>query len=246
MGAVNLLEAMRMTPSVRAAVIVTSDKCYHNREWLWPYRETDRLGGRDPYSNSKACAELVTAAYRASFFGAGDHTAVATARAGNVIGGGDWATDRLVPDLMKAFSAGERAIIRNPSAIRPWQHVLEPVHGYLLLAEALFSRSTPLDSWNFGPDDTDVRSVRWVADKLSSLWGAGASWSEDAGAHPHEAMMLRLDSSRARAELGWRPRLSIETALDWTVEWQRSWLAVSGDAQAVTLRQIGSYEGSLA
>jgi CDP-glucose 4,6-dehydratase len=242
MGTVHVLEAIRTAGSVRAAVIVTSDKCYENREWPWPYREADRLGGRDPYSNSKACAELVTSAYRSSFFSGGGAAKVATVRAGNVIGGGDWAKDRLVPDLLRAFAAGEQAVIRNPEAVRPWQHVLEPLHGYILLAEALLSRSALADSWNFGPHDADVREVRWVADHLASRWGDGASWTADAGTHPHEARTLRLDSSRARAELGWVPRLSLETALDWVIEWQRAWLGAPGEAREITLRQMARYE----
>jgi CDP-glucose 4,6-dehydratase len=242
MGTVHLLEAVRSAPAVRAAVIVTSDKCYENHEWPWPYRENDRLGGRDPYSNSKACAELVTSAYRASFFGGAAPVALATGRAGNVIGGGDWAKDRLIPDLLRAFADGAVATIRNPDAVRPWQHVLDPVHGYLMLAEALLSDGALPDAWNFGPDPVDVRPVRWVADELAARWGASASWAGDPDIHPHEALTLRLDSSRARAELGWSPRLAVRTALDWTVEWHKAWLGAPRQVRELTLRQILRYQ----
>ncbi|HEX2123210.1 MAG TPA: CDP-glucose 4,6-dehydratase, partial [Thermoanaerobaculia bacterium] len=234
------LEAMRAVSSVRAAVIVTTDKVYENREWVWPYREYDRLGGRDPYSNSKACAELVTSAYRASFFAGG--AAIATARAGNVIGGGDWAKDRLVPDLMRAFSRGETAVIRNPAAIRPWQHVLEPLHGYLMLAEALLEKDGFADAWNFGPYENDVHPVRSIADALVRKWGDGAGWAQDEGSHPHEAMTLQLDSTRARTRLGWSPRLSLHTTLEWIVAWHKQYLAAPESAREVTLRQIEEYE----
>jgi CDP-glucose 4,6-dehydratase len=217
--------------------VVTSDKCYDNREWPWPYRENDPLGGRDPYSSSKACQELVASAYRHSFGGA----AIATARAGNVIGGGDSAKDRLVPDLMRAFARGETALIRNPAAIRPWQHVLEPLHGYLVLAEKLCGGGGFADAWNFGPADGDSRPVRWVADALVERWGEGARWQPHEGAHPHEAATLKLDSSRARAVLRWLPRLSLSEALDWVVEWHRQ-----DDARAITRAQIERYERLLA
>lgn len=235
MGTVHLLEAMRRAKHVRAAVVVTSDKCYENREWIWPYRENEPLGGRDPYSSSKACQELVVSAYRSSFVGA----AIATARAGNVIGGGDWAKDRLVPDLIRAFSRGESAVIRNPAAIRPWQHVLEPLHGYLMLAEALCNRGGFADAWNFGPYEHDVRPVHAVADALAARWGDGARWMQDEGSHPHEAMTLKLDSSRARTLLHWNPSLSLDTALDWIVEWHKH-----DDPRDVTMRQIERYERS--
>ena len=242
MGTVNLLEAVRMTDGVRAVVVVTSDKCYENREWAWAYRENEPLGGHDPYSNSKACAELVTAAYRKSFFHGGG-PAVATARAGNVIGGGDWAKDRLVPDLLRAFEAGEPAAIRNARAVRPWQHVLEPLHGYLMLAEALVDLPAFADAWNFGPNENDVRPVHWVADALAERWGRGASWRDDAATDAvHEAMILKLDSSRARGSLGWKPRLTIEQALHWVVDWQRRFLEAPKRALDVTLEQIERYE----
>lgn len=233
MGTVHLLEAVRASGSVQAVVVVTSDKCYENREWARPYREDDALGGRDPYSNSKACQELVASAYRQSFPG----PAIATARAGNVIGGGDWARDRLVPDLVRAFSAKEPAVIRNPASIRPWQHVLEPLHGYLLLAEKLVNGDGFAEAWNFGPSEGDVRPVRWIADALVSRWNDGAQWTQDAGTHPHEAVTLTLDSTRARTVLGWAPRLSLDESLDWIVEWHRA-----PDARAITLQQIERYE----
>ena len=233
MGTVHLLEAVRALKSVRAVVVVTSDKCYENREWSRPYREGDALGGRDPYSNSKACQELVAAAYRQSFPG----PAIATARAGNVIGGGDWARDRLVPDLLRAFAAGEPAVIRNPASIRPWQHVLEPLSGYLLLAEKLVAGDGFAEAWNFGPHEDDVRPVRWIADALAARWSDGAQWQQDGSAHPHEATTLKLDSTRARTLLDWTPRLSLDESLDWIVEWHRA-----ADSRAVTLQQIERYE----
>lgn len=236
MGTVHLLEAVRAAKHVRAVVVVTSDKCYENREWPWPYRENEPLGGHDPYSSSKACQELVAAAYRRSFGGA----AIATARAGNVIGGGDAAKDRLVPDLIRAFTRGEAAVIRNPAAIRPWQHVLEPLHGYLMLAEALCDRDGFADAWNFGPFEHDVRPVRAIADALVARWGNGARWQQDEGTHPHEATTLKLDSTRARTLLGWTPRLSLDTALDWIVEWHQH-----ADAREATLQQIERYEAAL-
>lgn len=236
MGTVHLLEAVRETKSVQAVVIVTSDKCYENRELAQPFREGEPLGGHDPYSNSKACAELVASAYRSSFF-----PNIATARAGNVIGGGDWAKDRLVPDLVRAFTNGEAAVIRNPLSIRPWQHVLEPLHGYLLLAESLL-RGEAADAWNFGPNESDIRPVQWVADALVSRWGNGARWTQDAAEHPHEAQTLKLDSTRARSLLRWTPRLSLDTALDWIVEWHRDFNAAPDRAPATTMRQIESFE----
>ena len=233
MGTVHLLEAVRALKSVRAVVVVTSDKCYENLERPLPYREDDALGGRDPYSSSKACQELVAAAYRQSFPG----TAIATARAGNVIGGGDWARDRLVPDLIRAFSAGEPAVIRNPASIRPWQHVLEPLYGYLLLAEKLVDGEGFSKAWNFGPYEQDVRPVRWIADTLAARWRDGAQWQQDGSTHPHEATTLKLDSTRARTLLHWTPRLSLDESLDWIVEWHRA-----ADSRAITLQQIERYE----
>jgi len=226
LGTVNLLEAVRGTPGVRAAINVTTDKCYENREWAWGYREADRLGGFDPYSNSKACSELVTQAYRNAFFPPDQHrehgVAVATARAGNVIGGGDWGKDRLVPDILRSIAAGQAVKIRRPDAIRPWQHVLEPLSGYLLLAEKLVTDGTRYATgWNFGPRDEDAKPVRWIAEHLTRLWGPPALWELEDMQHPHEAHFLKLDCSQARSQLGWQPRLTLPQALEWIVEWQR-------------------------
>jgi CDP-glucose 4,6-dehydratase len=240
MGTVHVLEAVRAVGGVRAVVIVTSDKCYAPREWPWPYRETDALGGYDPYSSSKACAELVTAAYRRSFLSGS--TGVATARAGNVFGGGDWAEDRLLPDCMRALTAGRRIAIRHPQAIRPWQHVLEPLCGYLLLAENLATQAPEFDdAWNFGPADADARPVSWLASRVTEHWGAGAAWSAECDDGPHESASLRVDAARARMHLGWSPRLHLETALAWTVEWHRR-LAAGELALALTGEQLARYE----
>lgn len=247
LGTAHVLEAVRKTPSVRAVICVTSDKCYENREWAWAYRETDPLGGHDPYSSSKACAEIVSAAYRSSFFSAkspgGRSVALATARAGNVIGGGDWSEDRLIPDLIRGFVAGVPVQIRQPNAIRPWQHVLEPAHGYIVLAERLLAGDGKAASaFNFGPEDRDAWPVSRIADELVADWGAGAAWTQEGGSGVHEASLLRLDSSKARAELGWKPRLTIETALQWTTAWYRAF--AGGDNMAdFSLKQIAAFEG---
>lgn len=240
MGTVNVLEAARQAGCVRAIVSVTSDKCYANREWDWPYRESDPLGGHDPYSSSKACAELVTAAYRASYFGS-EGPLVASVRAGNVIGGGDWAADRLVPDLVRAFEAGAAPLIRAPDAVRPWQHVLEALGGYLMIAERLLAGERRFaEAWNFGPGDEDARPVRWIVDRMRQAWAGGAAAVLDSGPRPHEAGLLRLDSSRARTALGWRPALTLGETIDWIVSWHRQ-VGAGGDARAVTLEQIGHY-----
>ncbi len=220
MGTANLLEAVRTTPSVKAVLSITTDKVYENREWAWPYRETDALGGYDPYSASKAGAELVTASWRRSFL-AGAGVAVATARAGNVVGGGDWAADRLVPDCVRAFAAGHQVRIRNPLATRPWQHVLDPLCGYLLLGESLLRGPEHAEAWNFGPGMDDVRPVTEVVGLLAKAWGDGASWALDEDAHPHEAGLLAVDAARARAVLGWRPALPLARGLAWTAEWYK-------------------------
>jgi len=234
MGTVNVLEAAR-SAHVGVVVVVTSDKCYENREWSRPYHEQDPLGGYDPYSSSKACAEIVTAAYRSSFR---DGPSIASARAGNVIGGGDWAKDRLVPDCVRAFQRGDAVKIRNPTATRPWQHVLEPLSGYMLLAQGLWEgRAGFADAWNFGPADDDVVAVATVVERLAASWGSRVAWASDQRGAPHEALSLRLDSSRARSRLGWRPRLRLEDALRWVVEWFRA-----DDARAATLKQLDDYQ----
>ena len=246
MGTVHVLEAVRKTPSVRAVVCVTTDKCYQNQEWVWPYRETDTLGGYDPYASSKACAEIVSAAFRSSFFPPErlheHHVALATARAGNVIGGGDWSEDRLIPDLIRGFSSGQPVLIRCPNAIRPWQHVLESLHGYMMLAHELLAQHGRFaSSYNFGPSDDDVWPVEGIANKLVEMWGKGASWIRDSAPTVHESNVLRLDASKARVELGWKPRLGIETALEWTMAWYRAWNRHDNMAE-FTRKQIVEYE----
>jgi CDP-glucose 4,6-dehydratase len=248
MGTVNLLDAVRRDGNVRVLVNVTSDKCYKNREWEWPYREHEPMGGHDPYSSSKGCAELVTDAFRRSFFHDGESTRVASARAGNVIGGGDWAEDRLLPDLMRAAFAGRPLCVRNPGSVRPWQHVLNPLSGYLVLAQALWSSAEHADAWNFGPADEDARSVRWIVERMHELWPQQLSWHE--GEEPrrarlHEARYLKLDSSRARSHLGWRPSWDLRDGLQATVEWYRA-LHAGEDMAAVTAAQIETYERAVA
>jgi CDP-glucose 4,6-dehydratase len=242
MGTVNCLEAVRACEGVRAAIMVTSDKCYENREGARGYREDDPMGGRDPYSSSKGCAELVTAAYRASFFGAAGHgAAVASVRAGNVIGGGDWAADRLIPDIMRAAEWGRPVVIRNPDAVRPWQHVLEPLGGYLRLAERLFEQGQAFaEGWNFGPRDEDCRPVSWIVERLAAEWGEGLRWQADAAKQPHEAKTLTLDSAKARARLGWSPRWELATTLRSIVRWHKAHRD-GGSAREATLAQIVEY-----
>ena len=237
MGTVHLLEAARHCASVRAIVNVTTDKCYENKEWPWGYREDEPMGGFDPYSSSKGCAELVTSAYRRSFFkGAGP--ALASARAGNVIGGGDWAADRLVPDILRAFEKNQPVVIRNPHATRPWQHVLEPLSGYLTLAERLYTQGEFFaEGWNFGPRDDDARPVQWIVQKLAELWGEGATWQQDKGAHPHEANYLKLDISKAKSRLGWQPRWNLTDSLAKIVEWHQAFIAQK-NMRSITLTQI--------
>ncbi len=247
MGTVNLLEAVRQLGQPCAVVNVTSDKCYDNREWLWAYRENEPMGGHDPYSSSKGCAELVTSAFRDSFFpprSTQSHgVALASARAGNAIGGGDWTKDQLIPDLMKSFLANQPCLIRNPSAVRPWQFVLEPLRGYLMLAERLAQKGHEFAAaWNFGPADCDAKPVSWIADEAARLWGKPASWNRDPAAHPKEANFLKLDASKARAGLGWRPVLPLEPALGWIVEWWRAFQQGS-KMRSLTCAQIERYEG---
>ena len=246
MGTVNLFEAVRGTPGVKAVVNVTTDKCYENREWAWGYRENEAMGGYDPYSSSKGCAELVTAAYRNSFFNSATFNvkhsiAIASARAGNVIGGGDWAEDRLIPDIMRAITQGRSVTIRNPHAIRPWQHVLEPLSGYLKLAQKLYEEGAAYaEGWNFGPNDEDAKPVQWIVEQLTQSWGEGASWLLDGGEHPHEAHYLKLDCSKAKSRLDWHPRWHLDEALKRIVDWQKQYL-YGRDMRAVTIEQIDLY-----
>lgn len=245
MGTLNVLEAIRQTDSVRAAVIITSDKCYENKEWVWGYRENDPMGGHDPYSSSKGCAELIVSAYRNSFFSSNDTSrgvAVASTRAGNVIGGGDWSKDRLIPDIMNAFMEKRPVVIRNPNAIRPWQHVLDPLYGYLLLAENLWTEGKKFSqAWNFGPDDSDMVSVLKITEYLSHLWGDGARWEFDSFRNPHEAHCLRLDCSKARNILGWSPKLNVQKALEWTMDFYRKYHREE-DVLQLLKNQITRYE----
>jgi CDP-glucose 4,6-dehydratase len=242
MGTVNLLEAVRKTPSVKAVVNVTTDKCYENKEWIWGYREHEPMGGHDPYSNSKGCSELITAAYRSSFFNYSGSAKIASGRAGNVIGGGDWAEDRLIPDIFRAFGNKKPVVVRNPSATRPWQHVLEPLSGYLVLAERLYNDGDDYaEGWNFGPEDGDVKQVKQIIEYLVERWGAGASWIHDKSDQPHEAQLLKLDISKAKKILKWVPRWSLFRALDSIIVWEKAW--VNGeDIKALTLAQIRDYE----
>lgn len=245
MGTVHLFEAVRACASVKAVVNVTTDKCYENKEWLWGYRENEPMGGYDPYSNSKACSELVTASYRSSFFNPGDYdrhgVGVASARAGNVIGGGDWAADRLLTDCVHALLNDETIQIRNPNSIRPWQHVLEPLSGYLSLARHLFESGPAFaEGWNFGPNDQDAKPVGWIVQKLCKEWGHAAGYNIDKGPHPHEANYLKLDCSKAKQLLGWYPRWSLDTALAKIIEWVRAYQKQE-DLREVCLRQISEY-----
>jgi CDP-glucose 4,6-dehydratase len=245
MGTVNVLEAVRLTPSVRVAVIVTSDKCYENREWAWGYRETDALGGDDPYSASKGMAELVTTAYRYSFFPLEQYAehcvAVASVRAGNVIGGGDWSAERLIPDIVRAFTKGEPVLIRSPKAMRPWQHVLDALRGYVMLAERMWSDSGFAEAWNFGPSDDDTKPVMWLVERMTELWGDGTRWEYDSRPAPREATLLKLDSSKAQSRLGWTSKLNLLRVLEWTVSWYKESYA-GHDMRAVTLKQIEQYK----
>jgi len=245
MGTVHVLESVRTTPSVKVVIVVTTDKCYENKEEMHrAYHENEPMGGHDPYSSSKACAELITAAYRKSFLEE-QGIAVATARAGNVIGGGDWAANRLVPDVLKAFERNEVVQIRNPQSIRPWQHVLEPLSGYLTLAEYLYSCGSGYsEGWNFGPHDEHACPVNWIVEQLAFSWGNGVTWLLDSGQHPHEANYLKLDISKAKARLGWTPCWSLETALKNITDWHRAWLCQE-DMKKLCLQQILQYSISM-
>jgi CDP-glucose 4,6-dehydratase len=247
MGTVHVLEAVRQAGCVRAVVNVTSDKCYHNREVIWGYRETDRMGGHDPYSNSKGCAELVADAFRDSYFkpqeggDPNEGTLLSSCRAGNVIGGGDWAEDRLIPDMIRACSQGKPVYIRNPHAIRPWQHVLEPLAGYLSVAEKMWTDGREFaGGWNFGPAESDAQPVQRIVDRIVDLWGEGASWELSPGPHPHEAHYLKLDCTKARTKLGWSPRTDLATALEWIVDWYKR-VGAGGDARQITLETVDQF-----
>lgn len=243
-GTVNLLEVARNTDSVRAIVNVTTDKCYENREWFWGYREDEPMGGYDPYSSSKGCSELVTSAYRRSFLN-NKGIALASARAGNVLGGGDWAEDRLVPDILRSFENKTPVLVRNPLSIRPWQHVLEPLSGYLTLAERLYVDGEKwAQGWNFGPKDEDARSVEWIVTQMCAMWGGDASWILDEAIHQHEANYLKLDISKAKAVLGWEPRWDLKTSLFYIIEWQHSWMAGSNMKQVCT-SQINAFNQTI-
>jgi CDP-glucose 4,6-dehydratase len=246
MGTVNLMEAVRHTKSVRAVVNVTTDKCYENKEWLWGYRENEPMGGYDPYSNSKGCSELVTSSFRNSFFNPADYgkthqVALASARAGNVVGGGDWAEDRLIPDFIRAIGKGEKVKIRSPYAIRPWQHVLEPLSGYLTLgAKLLTDGCNYAEGWNFGPDDSDARPVEWIIKRICTLWGDSASYEIDTNPQLHEATYLKLDCSKAKTRLGWYPKWNIDTAINRIVEWTKA-CNRNEDMRAFCKKQIRDY-----
>jgi len=243
LGTVHVFEAIRKLKTVRAVVNVTTDKCYENKEWFWPYREDEPMGGYDPYSSSKGCAELVTKAYRRSFM-AEAGISLASARAGNVIGGGDWAADRLVPDIIRAFSQDQPVIVRNPHAIRPWQHVLEPLSGYLSLAENLYTNGESMTgAYNFGPLESDARPVRWMVEAMVRTWGANARWALDEQTNPHEAKFLRLDCSKALNVLGWSPRWKLETTLEKVTAWYKAHLQ-QGNMLEFSLAQIADYENS--
>lgn len=248
MGTVNLLEAVRQCQGVRAVVNVTSDKCYANREWVWGYRENDPMGGYDPYSSSKGCAELVSAAYTTSFFNPAEYhrhgAALASARAGNVIGGGDWAQDRLIPDMVQCFAEGKVLTIRNPNAIRPWQHVLEPLRGYISLAQNLYEHGpTYFGGWNFGPAESDTQTVQWIVERTAALWHKPVSWAVDGSEQPHEAQYLKLDVSKAARRLHWNPAMNLDTALQYTIHWYQDWIN-GADMRVTTLNQIKSYQSS--
>lgn len=248
MGTVHVLEAVRKINSVKAVINITSDKCYENREWVWGYRENEAMGGYDPYSNSKGCAELVASSYRQSFFNDKSYethgVALASVRAGNVIGGGDWAQDRLIPDMLTAFSNSHSVEIRSPNAIRPWQHVLEPLSGYIEIAEHLYEFGPDYgEGWNFGPKDEDAKPVRWIVERLTALWGKGASWYLSEGEHPHEAHYLKLDCSKAKIRLDWHPIWELNTTLEKIVNWQKAWIEKQ-DMKQVTINEINEYMAS--
>ena len=245
LGTIHLFEAIRQLGTKPVVVNVTTDKCYENREWIWGYRENESLGGLDPYSSSKACSEMVTTSYRHSFFNPSNYkkhgVALASCRAGNVIGGGDWAKDRLVPDIVRALMGGEEVVIRNPQSTRPWQHVLDPLNGYFTLAEKLFEDGPGFaEAWNFGPDDSGEKPVSWIVKNLSKFWGGKKSWKKDQDLNPHEANSLKLDCTKAKSRLGWRPNLDLDTALRWVVEWFKAYQK-GQDVRQVAEQQIQKF-----
>lgn len=240
-GTVNVLEAARSCPNLKAIISVTTDKCYENKEWAWGYRENEPMGGHDPYSSSKGCAELVTSAYKNSFFNSKDTAALASARAGNVIGGGDWADDRLIPDILRAFENSKSVVVRNPLSTRPWQHVLEPLSGYLVLAEHLYNYGQEYaEAWNFGPKEEDCKPVNWILDKMVATWGEGAGWELDKNNHPHEAGFLKLDCSKAAARLNWHPRWNLEHTLNLIVNWHQEW-RIGENINEKCMQEIANY-----
>lgn len=248
MGTVHLLEAVRQVGGVKVVINVTSDKCYENQEWVWGYRESEPMGGHDPYSNSKGCSELVTSAFRNSFFNSADFyrhgVALASVRAGNVIGGGDWAEDRLIPDIIRAIVQNRPIMIRNPYAIRPWQHVLEPLSGYLVLAQKLWEQGqSHAEGWNFGPMEDDAKPVAWIVERVTELWGEGVHWVMDQGDHPHEAHHLKLDCAKAKTRLGWRPRWNLEQTLPHVMSWYKAYQG-NENMREFTLGQIEFYKGT--
>lgn len=249
MGTVNLFDAARQVKSVKVILNITTDKCYENKEWIWGYRENEPMGGHDPYSNSKSCSELVTSSFRNAFFNPKEYSkhgvALASARAGNVIGGGDWATDRLIPDFFRSILKAQKLKIRSPYAIRPWQHVLEPLSGYLTLCEKLYCEGQSFaEGWNFGPEDNDAKNVEWITSKICELWGAGAAYEINKDTQPHEANYLKLDCSKAKNLLNWYPKWNIETAIQKIVEWNKAYIADS-DMKLVCINQIEEYFSNL-
>uniref|UniRef100_UPI00404738BA CDP-glucose 4,6-dehydratase n=1 Tax=Algoriphagus sp. TaxID=1872435 RepID=UPI00404738BA len=244
MGTVNVLEAARKCANLRSIVVVTTDKCYENKEWVWGYREDEPMGGYDPYSSSKGCAELVTAAYRNSYFNGVNSPALASARAGNVIGGGDWSKDRLVPDILRAFEKNVPVVVRNPKSTRPWQHVLEPLSGYLVLAQRLYEDGQLFaEGWNFGPKDEDCKSVGWILDKMVDQWGCSTTWELDENNNPHEAGYLKLDCSKAAMRLGWYPKLRLEQTLEAIINWHKAFLD-GANMREICLTEIENYQSN--
>jgi len=245
MGTVNIFESARQVESVKVILNITTDKCYENKEWHWGYRENEPMGGYDPYSSSKGCSELITGAFRNSYFNIDSFEkhgiVIASARAGNVIGGGDWAADRLIPDFIRSIIEGEQLKIRNPYSIRPWQHVLEPLSGYITLVAKMSDIGIKYSgAWNFGPDDRDAKNVEWITNKLCELWGNGISYEIDINPQPHEASYLKLDCSKANNELLWFPKWNIEKAIELIIEWNKAWLG-KGDIRQVCIKQIEEY-----